>query len=68
MISLKPWITQGIVSSIKHINYVFRIYKRSKLQTDFESYKKFQKHPIHVKELAKHKYYEDQFAQNSSIS
>ena len=38
-LELKPWMTQGIISSIKHRDYLFRIYKRSKLLIDFESYK-----------------------------
>jgi len=38
-LKLKPWITQGIISSIKHRDYLFRVYKRSKLLTDFETYK-----------------------------
>jgi len=40
-LKLKPWITQGVISSIKHRDYLFRVYKRSKLLTDFESYKTF---------------------------
>ena len=67
-LKLKPWITQGIISSIKHRDYLFRVYKRSKLLTDFESYKKFRNHLTHIKELAKRKYYEEQFAQNSRNS
>jgi len=39
-LKLKPWITQGIVSSIKHRYYLFRIYVRPKLLTDFETCKK----------------------------
>jgi len=59
-------IAQRIISSIKHRDYLFHICKRSKQLTDFESYKKFRNHLTqHVNELAKRKYYEDQFAQNS---
>jgi len=61
----KPWITQGILSSIKHRDYLFRVYKRSKLLTDFETYKQFRNRLTHVKDLAKRKYYEEQFAQNN---
>jgi len=64
----KPWITRGNISSIKHREYLFRVYKRSKPLTDFESYKKFRNHLTHVKELAKLKYYEERFAQNSRSS
>jgi len=64
-LKLKPWITQGIISSIKHRDHLFRVYKRSKLLTDFKTYKKFRNRLTHVKELAKRKYYEGQFAQNS---
>ena len=67
-LKLKPWITWGIIPSIKHKDYFFHIYKRSKLLTDFEGYKKFWNHLTHVKELAKCKYYEEQFAQNSRNS
>jgi len=67
-LKLKPWITQGIISSIQHRDYLFRVYKRSKLHTDFKSYKKFRNHLAHIKELAKRKYYEEQFAQNSRNS
>jgi len=51
--------------SIKHRGYLFRFYKRSKLLADFERYKKLRNHLIHVKEFAKRKCYEDQFAKNS---
>ena len=67
-LKLKPWITQGIISSIKHRDYLFRVYRRSNLLTDFETYKQFQYRLTHVKDLAKHKYYEEQFAQNSRNS
>ena len=63
-LKLMPWITQGIISSIKHRDYLFHIYKRSKLLTDFETYKQFRNRVTHVKDLAKRKYYEEQFAQN----
>ena len=42
--------------------------QKSKLPTDHESYKKFRNHLTHKKELAKRKYYEEQFAQNSRNS
>ena len=48
-LKLKPWITQGIISSIKHSDYLFRVYKRSKLLTDFETYKQFRNRVTHVK-------------------
>jgi len=67
-LKLKPWITQGIISSIKHRDYLFRVYKRSKLLTDFETYKQFRNRVTHVKDLAKRKYDEEQFAQNSRNS
>jgi len=63
-LKLKP----GIISSIKHRDYSFRVYKRSKLLTDFETYKQFRNLVTHVKELAKRKYYKEQFAQNSRNS
>jgi len=64
----KPWITQGIICSIKHRDYLFRIYERSKLLTDFETYKNLRNQLTHVKKLAKLKYHEDQFVQNSRNS
>ena len=64
-LKLKPWITQGVISSIKHRDRLFRIYKRSKLLTDFESYKKFRNNLTPIKELATRKYYAEQSAQNS---
>jgi len=67
-LKLKPWITQGIISSIKHRHYLFRVYKISKLLTDFETCKQFRNRLTHVKDLAKRKYYEEQFAQNSRNS
>jgi len=67
-LTLKPWITQGIISSIKHRDSLFCVYKRLKLLTDFETYKQFRNRVTHVKDLAKHKYYEEQFAQNSRNS
>jgi len=47
---------------------LFRVYKRSKLLTDIERHKKFRNRVTHVKELAKRKYYEEQFSQNSRNS
>jgi len=47
---------------------LFSVYKRRKLLTDFETYKQFRNRVTHVKELAKRKYYEEQFAQNSRNS
>jgi len=44
------------------------IYKKSKLLTDLESYKKLRNYLTHVKELGKCKYYGEQFAQNSRNS
>jgi len=67
-LKLKPWITHGIISFIKHRDYLFRVYKRSNLPTDFETYKQFRNRLTHVKDLAKRKYYEEQFAQNSRNS
>ena len=52
-LKLKPWITQGIISSIKHRDYLFRVFKRSKLLTDFETYKQFRNRVTHVKDAAK---------------
>ena len=67
-LKLKPWITHGIISSIKHKDYLFRVYKGSNLPRDFETYKQFRNRLTHVKDLAKRKYYEEQFAQNSRSS
>jgi len=67
-LKLKLWITQGIISSIKHSAYLFRVYKRSKLLTDFATYKKFRNRLTHVKELTKRKYCEEQFDQNNKNS
>jgi len=67
-LKLKPWISHGIISSIKHGDYLFRVYKRSNLLTDFETYKQFRNRLTHVRRLAKRKYYEEQFAQNSRNS
>ena len=47
---------------------MFRVYKRSNLLTDFETDKQFRNRLTHVKDLAKRKYYEEQFAQNSRNS
>jgi len=60
-LKLKPWMTQGITSSIKHRDYLFRIYKRSNYLQISNVTKKFRNHLTHVKELAKRKYYEEQF-------
>jgi len=54
-----------MISSIKHRDYLLRIYKKSNLLTDFETYREFRNQLSHVKELAKRKYYEDQIPQNS---
>jgi len=64
----KPWMTQGIISSVKHRDFLFCVYKRSKLLTDFETYKQFRNRLTHVKDLDKRKYYEEKFAQNSRNS
>ena len=60
-LKLKPWMTQGITSSVKHRDCLFRIYKRSNYLQISNVTKKFRNHLTHVKELAKRKYYEEQF-------
>jgi len=46
---LMSWITQGIISFIKHRNYLFHVYK-------VRNSKKFRNYLTHVKESAKRKY------------
>jgi len=44
-LKLKPWITQGIISSIKHRDYLFRIYKKNKTTCRFRKLQKISKPP-----------------------
>jgi len=42
-VKVKPWITQGMICSIKHRDYLFRIYKKSKTTNGFPNVQKIPK-------------------------
>jgi len=46
-----PWITNGIISSIKHRDYLFCMYKRSQLLADLKAYEKFRNHLAHLQRI-----------------
>ena len=56
--SKKPWITRGILTSIKHQTQLYNIYKKSLNMNDFNRYKSYRNKLTHVKEASKAKYYQ----------
>lgn len=67
-IGKNPWITKGILKSIKHKNKLYTKYLKSKSQNILLTYKKYRNKLTHIKEMSKHNHYEGLFktASNSS--
>ena len=53
----KPWITKGILTSIKHKNKLFTIKIKTNLQESIYTYKKYRNKLNHITGLSKKQYY-----------
>ena len=61
MITKNPWITSGILTSIRHKNKSYTKYIKRKSPTLFEEFKKYRNRLTHLKEAAKRNYFHDLF-------
>ena len=62
----KPWITKGILKSIKTKNNLFKSCKKCSEVSKIEFYKKYRNKLTHVKFLAKSQYYNSLLTENRS--
>ena len=62
----KPWITQGILTSIKTKNRLFKKYYKSNSSDSSkkQQYKKYSNKLTHTKNIAKRSYYENLIKKN----
>ena len=60
-IAKNPWITSGILTSIKHRNKLYAMYSKNKCPKMFASYKKYRNKPTHIKVNVKQNYFEHVF-------
>ena len=69
-VSKSPWITTGILTSIKQKNKLYAKYLKTKNSIIFEEYKKYRNKVNHVKEAAKRNYFQTLFecSSNSSVT
>ena len=67
-ISKNPWITSGILTSIRHKNKLYTKYIKSKSPTLFEEFKKYRNRLTHLKEAAKRNYFHDLFKNSKNSS
>ena len=63
--TLKPWITRGILKSYRTKKKLYLIKSKSKSQTDISKYKKFSNLLNNVKDSAKTIYYQNLFMRSS---
>ena len=64
----KPWITKGLLKSIKHKNKLYKIMLKENTPENAQQYKKYRNKLTHIKELAKKNYYEELVGKNSHDS
>ena len=55
--SHKPWITKGILTSIKTQNRLYKKYLKSKCEINCKTYKMYRNKLTHIKEMSKSNYY-----------
>ena len=67
-VSKSPWITTGILTSIKQKNKLYAKYIKTKNSIIFEEYKKYRNKVTHVKEAAKRNYFQMLFEGSSNSS
>ena len=67
-VSKSPWITTGILTSIKQKNKLYAKYIKTKNSIIFEEYKKYRNKVTHVKEAAKRNYFQTLFEGSSNSS
>ena len=66
--SHKPWITKGILTSIKTQNRLYRKYLKSKSETIFKTCKTYRNKLTHLKELSKSNYYQCRLRESGGMS
>ena len=64
----KPWITKGLLKSVKHKNKLYKIMLKENTPENAQLYKKYRKKLTRIKELAKKNYYEELVGKNSHDS
>ena len=60
----KPWITKGLLNSIKTKNKVYKKAMNSGIASEFQKYKKFNNISTHLKRKAKLNFYKTQPIEN----
>ena len=60
-ISKNPWITPGILTSIKHKNKLYAKFLKNRSSDLLNNYKKYRNKLTHIKEFAKRYYFENLF-------
>ena len=64
----KPWLTKGIMKSIRQQNRLFHLCYKKHQKDKIEEYKKFRNKLTHIKETAKQNYYKNKIDQAGSDS
>ena len=67
-VSKKPWITKGLLISIKHKNKLYAHYLKKKCPILFTKYKKYRNKLSHIKEASKQNYYSGLLNDSTSSS
>ena len=66
--SHKPWITKGILTSIKTQNRLYEKYLKSKCETNCKTYKMYRNKLTHIKEMSKSNYYQRRLGESGDMS
>ena len=66
--SLKPWITKGILISIKTQNKLYRKYLKNKSEIKFKIYKMYKNKLTYLKKLSKSNYYQCRLKESGNMS
>ena len=66
--SHKPWITKGILTSIKTQNRLYKKYLKSKCETNCKTYKMYRNKLTHIKEMSKSNYYQCRLGESGGMS
>ena len=64
----KPWITKGILTSVKTENRLYCKYLRSESETKFKTFKTYRNKLTHLKELSKSNYYQCRLKESGGMS
>ena len=64
----KPWITKGLLKSIRHKNKLYTIFITNKTESSFLNYKQYRNKLNHLLEIAKIQYYQISVIKNENDS